>query len=137
MAEEDLKGFLERNRQYESSPELRFQYERLQRQVSIKQEVFTTLRRQYEEARIQEVNDTPLITVIDRAVVPEKKSSPRRKLIVIIAFVAGGAVGWALALVRELIERARRREASEFAELTSRWATVKSEVRALVPWRRR
>jgi len=136
-AEEELKGFLEQNRSYEASPQLRFRYERLQRQVSIKHEVLITLRRQYEEARIQEVNDTPLITVIDPAVAPEKRSSPRRKLLVIIAFVVGAAVGSAAALLRELVERARVRDAAEFAEMTSRWEALKAEVRGVVPWRRR
>ncbi|MEE9133564.1 MAG: GNVR domain-containing protein [Gemmatimonadota bacterium] len=129
-AEEDLKSFLERNRQFEGSPDLLFQYERLQRQVTIKQEVFTTLRRQYEEARIKEVDDTPVITVIDRAVPPDKKSSPKRKLNVALALILGGFVGVFGAFGREFVERARVRDEQEYEELTSRWAALRAELRS-------
>lgn len=132
QAEEALKRFLERNRQFRNSPELSFEYDRLERQVRIKEEVFTTLRRQYEEARIQEVNDTPVITVIDRAVPPEEKSSPKRKLNVILAFVLGGVLGIVGAFGREFVERARQRDQEEYREFASRWAAVKSELRSLV-----
>ncbi len=136
-AEEELKRFLERNRQFQGSPELSFQYERLQRRVRIKEEVLTTLRRSYEEARIQEVNDTPLITVIDRAVPPEKRSSPKRKLNVVLAFFLGGMLGVFGAFGREFVERARERDEEEFQEFTSRWAAIKTELRSLLPGGRR
>ncbi len=136
-AEETLKRFLERNRQFRGSPELTFEYERLQRQVTIKQEVFTGLRRAYEEARIQEVNDTPVITVIDRAVPAQEKSSPRRKLNVILAFLLGGVVGVFGAFGREFLERAREREEVEYEEFASRWAALKAELRSLLLRRRR
>jgi uncharacterized protein involved in exopolysaccharide biosynthesis len=136
-AEDDLQDWLEGNRQYENSPELRFQYERLQRQVTIKQEVFTTLRRSYEEARIQEVNDTPVITVIDRAVPPEQKSSPKRKLNVILAFFLGGVVGVFGAFGREFAERARESDKGEYEEFTTRWAAMKAELRSYIPGLRR
>ncbi len=136
LAEEVLKDFLERNRQFRGSPELTFEYERLQRQVTIKQEVFTTLRRSYEEARIQEVNDTPVITVIDRAVPPVRKSSPKRKLNVILAFMLGGVLSVVWAFGQEYAERARAREKAEYQEFTSRWAAIKRELGSLLRRRR-
>jgi len=136
--EEELKSFLERNRQFESSPELQFQHDRLQRQVSIKQEVLTMLRRQYEEARIQEVNDTPVITVIDRAVSPEKKSRPRRKLWVILALLGGGVVAMVTGFGQEFVERARETDKEEFHEFSYRWKAIRAEIRsALSPVRRK
>jgi uncharacterized protein involved in exopolysaccharide biosynthesis len=130
-AESDMKGFLERNRQFRGSPDLAFQYERLQRQVTMKQEVVTTLRRQYEEARIQEVDDTPVITVIDRAVVPDHRSSPRRTLSVLVAFALGGVLGVAGAFTGEFRERARVRQEREYRELSSRWAAIRAELASL------
>jgi uncharacterized protein involved in exopolysaccharide biosynthesis len=127
-AEDDLQSFLERNRRIEGSPELQFHRDRLQRQVTIKQEVFTTLRRSYEEARIQEVNDTPVITVIDRAVTPDKKSSPKRKLNVILAFFLGGILGVFGAFGREFAARARENDRGDYEEFTSNWAALKGEL---------
>jgi uncharacterized protein involved in exopolysaccharide biosynthesis len=119
-AEEEQKEFLQRNRQYRGSPDLQFQYDRLNRQVLIKQEVLTTLRRQYEEARIQEVNDTPIITVIDRAVPPVEKSSPQRRASVTLAFFLAGVLAIVGAFGAEYVEGARRRDEEDFKELTSR-----------------
>jgi len=130
-AEDELQAFLERNRSYQQSPELTFEYERLQRQVAMKQEVFTSLQRSYEEARLQEVNDAPVITVIDRAVPPVKKSSPNRRLNVVLAFVLGAIAAVVGAFGGDFLERARRRGSSEYRELVMSWDVIKTEIRSL------
>jgi uncharacterized protein involved in exopolysaccharide biosynthesis len=107
-AEDHLRTFLERNRQYETSPSLLFEYQRLERQVTMKQEVVTALRRQYEEARIQEVNDTPLLTVVDSAVVPARRSSPRRRAVALFGLLIGAAAAAAIALGEDLAARRPR-----------------------------
>lgn len=128
QAEEELQLFLERNREFLGSPQLEFQYERFQRQVTIRQEVLITLSRQYEEARIQEVNDTPVITVIDRAVPPQTKSAPKRLSTVLLALVLGGIVGIFGAFGQEFIERAKNEDPEEFRKLASRWHRMRSRV---------
>lgn len=135
-AEDALRLFLERNRLFRDSPELTFEYERLQRQVTIKQEVFTTLRRSYEDARIQEVNDTPVITVIDRAVPPHRKSSPKRRLNVILAFMLGGVLSIVWAFGQEFVERTRAQGEADFEEFASRWGAIKRELAGLLRRRR-
>lgn len=65
QAEEALARFLEQNRSYQSSPELAFQAQRLQRKVDERQQTLTTLIQAYETARIDEVRDTPVLTVVD------------------------------------------------------------------------
>jgi uncharacterized protein involved in exopolysaccharide biosynthesis len=128
-AEENLRRFLEENRTFRGSPQLQFQHDRLQRQVTIRQEVLTALRREYEQARIQEVNDTPVITVIDTAVPPYEKSSPHRKLIVIVVFVFAGLIAIAMAFIREFVEHARSQDDTDFKRFTDSWSAFKSEVR--------
>ena len=110
-AEEDLRTFYERNRSWQQSPQLTFEEGRLRRQVDIRQELYLSLKREYETARIQEVNDTPVITVIDAATAPVKKSSPKRALWVIIALVLGSMIGTFWAAATEY-ERARRQQAA-------------------------
>lgn len=96
-AERSQLQFLQTNRQYVGSPLLEFQAAQLQRGVQVKQEVFLTLTKAYEEARIAEVRDTPVLTVIDTAVAPYRRSSPHRTLGVVIALVFGALVGVAAA----------------------------------------
>ena len=135
-AESELRRFQERNRQWEGSPALRLDYERLQRQVTLKQEVLLTLLRQYEEARIQEVNETPVITVIDRAVPPQYRSRPRRKLIVGASVFLGVMFGVLTAFMAEYFQRVRERNAVDYDEFTTRLTDVRDKLRSLMPARR-
>ncbi len=78
------------------------------------------------------MNDTPVITVIDRAVPPQQKSSPKRKLTVILAFLLGGVLAVFFAFGQEFVERARERDEEEFEEFSSRWAALKAELRGVL-----
>ena len=46
-------------------------------------ELFKFLTMEYEEAKIEEAKDIPTVQVLDVAKVPERKSKPRRVLLVI------------------------------------------------------
>lgn len=69
---------------------------RLAMEAEIQRKVFTLLTEQYEEARVQEQRDTPTLTVLDAAGVPEMRSRPRRGLIVMVSVLAATAlaIGW-------------------------------------------
>lgn len=91
-AERALEDFLRENRSLGASPTLRVMHDRLQRDVALKQEIVSTIRRRYEEARIAEVQDTPVITVIDEARPPHKRAWPKRVITVLVtAFLTGAA----------------------------------------------
>lgn len=64
-AEDRLQEFLQRNRSLGSVPQLAFERDRLQREVSLRQQVYTSLLQSREEARIREVRDIPVITIIE------------------------------------------------------------------------
>ena len=118
-SEEALKRFYQANRSWQQSPQLVFEEGQLRRQVDLRQELYRTLRREYETARIQEVNDTPVITVIDLAVAPQRKSGPTRRLWALAAFVLSGvfAVSWAFSA--EALGRARREQDGRYRDLVS------------------
>ncbi|HET8712396.1 MAG TPA: GNVR domain-containing protein [Gemmatimonadales bacterium] len=95
-AEAQLRSFHERNRSWQESPTLTSQEGQLRRQVDIRQEVYLTLSRELETAKIEEVNDTPVITIIDPPVVPRERSKPKPLRLAVLGFVIGGviALGW-------------------------------------------
>lgn len=68
---------------FKSVPDLGFEYARLFREIEIQNEIFIFLTQQYEEAKIQEAKDTPTVQVLDPAYPPERKSRPRRSLLVL------------------------------------------------------
>jgi uncharacterized protein involved in exopolysaccharide biosynthesis len=124
-AEQAHLAFLQRNRVYSESPLLNFEANRLSREVQLKQEVFLTLTKSYEQARISEVRDTPVLTVIDPAVPPVKRTRPRRTLGVLIALLVSGLVGAAAAYVVDLRARGRLGAKSDYRELQEAWEEAK------------
>lgn len=105
VAEDSLRVFLEANRQYSNSPLLQLRYDALQREVSLRQSVLTTLVQSYEQARIQEVRDTPVITVLQEPFLPPGPDDRRLLLIVALGLVLGGMMGVVLAFVVEAFRR--------------------------------
>jgi uncharacterized protein involved in exopolysaccharide biosynthesis len=142
QAERDLRGaeaehlqFLQTNRRYEDSPLLRFQEGRLARTVALRQEIFVTLSREYEQARIAEVRDTPVLTIIDAATPPDRRSFPRRKIMVLAALVVGVLIAVFIGFVDEVRRDADSAGRDDYRAFKAAWAEVRSEVRAL--WRSR
>jgi uncharacterized protein involved in exopolysaccharide biosynthesis len=131
-AEDALPVFYERNRSWQQSPELVAQDARLRRQVEMRQEVYLTLRRQYETARMDEVNDTPVITVVDAAVAPQERSTPVW-VWAVVALVLGAMVGVLGAFAIHWMERVRQEEASDYEEFST---LLGQAIRALRPTRR-
>jgi tyrosine-protein kinase Etk/Wzc len=75
------------------------EYIRRLRDVKYFETIFDLLARQYEVAKVDEARQGATVQIVDRAVVPDRKSAPQRTLIVLGAAVLGlffGAV-WAFA----------------------------------------
>jgi uncharacterized protein involved in exopolysaccharide biosynthesis len=128
-AEEGVRVFYERNRSWQQSPQLVFEEGRLRRQVEIRQEVYLTLTREYETARIEEVNDTPVITVIDAAVPPKEKSKPKRVVLASLALVLGGMVSLVLTFLGAYVDSARRQHAESYLRFADLLGQFKGDVR--------
>ncbi len=120
QAEDALRDFLTRNRQYEAPP-LQFERNRLERQVQMRQEVYSTLRREFEVARLEEVNDTPVLTVIDPAIPPATRSSPARVRMVLVAALLGIGFGLGLAFLTEYLRQSRVREPAAYERVARAW----------------
>lgn len=80
-------------------PEAGLQYVRKLRDVKYYETIFDILARQFEMAKLDEAKQGALIQVVDLAIPPDKRSSPKRTLIVLGAIVAGLFVGILAALL--------------------------------------
>jgi alpha-tubulin suppressor-like RCC1 family protein len=124
-AESELGAFMQTNRRYEEWPQLRFEAAQLQRQVDLQQQVFTTLTQALEQARLDEVRNTPVITIIDH---PEGSARRDRKLAqkAVLGFVLGLTLVLALLFVGEYTRRLREQYPEEFARVRRRtpWVTA-------------
>jgi uncharacterized protein involved in exopolysaccharide biosynthesis len=116
VAEGALERFHETNRRFTNSPELTLELQRLQRTLDLRQQLYVSLAQSAEQARIDEVRTTPVITVVDPATdsaVP--LSSPLKTAMLALT------LGLMLALMTifglEFLARQRRQHPEAYAEL--------------------
>jgi uncharacterized protein involved in exopolysaccharide biosynthesis len=76
------------------------------REVKYQEAVLDTLVKQYELARIQEAKEGPLIQQVDIATPPEKRSRPKRTVIIFIALLGGFILGLIIVFIRRELRRA-------------------------------
>ena len=98
-AEERLAQFLERN-QNPTAATLQFRRDRLQRQVSFKEQLYSNLQGQLTQTRLDFQRQQPVVTVVEEPVAPMLRSAPKRTLITVFAFMLGLVFGMGAALVR-------------------------------------
>jgi len=133
QAEDALEEFLDRNRSVPRPPDLEFIHDRLQREVVMRQQVVTTLVQAFEQARIDEVRDTPVITVVGTPRTPVLADSNRLPLRGILALIVGLMTGFFLAQSIEFMQRSRQQDRDEFEEYDFLKNATISDLRK--PWR--
>ncbi|MGH7602777.1 MAG: GNVR domain-containing protein [Gemmatimonadaceae bacterium] len=92
-AEEHQRVFYDQNRQWRTSPQLVFEEGRLRRNVDVSTDLFLTLQRQFESARLDEFNDAAEITIVDPAHAPRKATWPRYWILLASALAIGSILG--------------------------------------------
>lgn len=130
-AENRLTDFLRNNRNVSplgGPPDLVTSRDRLQRDVELRQQVYTTLTSAYEEARIREVRDMPVITIFEEPNAPSVPK-PRGLLIgTILGFMVGGLIGVLLAFTSGLLTRRQESGSSDAEEFANAIREAKGQL---------
>ncbi len=92
-SEDELTDFRKQHTMVLEPPEIQLQRGRLMRNVEVNQEVYITLRQQYELARIEELKELPIINILDIPEPAADKDSPKRLLIILGSMIAGAIIG--------------------------------------------
>ena len=77
------------------------QRERIESEYKLSSSFYNTLLQKYEEAKLKVQQETPVIKVLEPPVVPNKRSEPKRAIIVLIATFLGGIFGIIFSLIRK------------------------------------
>jgi tyrosine-protein kinase Etk/Wzc len=75
-------------------------YVRKLREVKYQEAIFDILARQFEIAKLDEAKEGALVQIVDPAIPPDRKSSPKRAIIVIVSTIAGFMIGIFAALLQ-------------------------------------
>ncbi|HEY8165204.1 MAG TPA: hypothetical protein VIF83_06575 [Gemmatimonadaceae bacterium] len=115
-AEENLQAFMLENRDLKSSPTLALEFNRLNRTVDMRQQLYTGLAQAYEQAKIEEVRDLPVITVVEPPeipLMPDRRHTLRKVMIAMLLSVFAGVV---LAFVRNSLAANKSAQPDAFHE---------------------
>ncbi len=99
-AEDALRMFRENNLRFGNSPHLLLQQGRLLRDMRAQEEIFLTLTRQYELAKVEEQRDVPVLNVLDAAAEPAFRVAPRRTTMTAFGLLLGTALAAAWVIAR-------------------------------------
>jgi uncharacterized protein involved in exopolysaccharide biosynthesis len=83
------------------APSAGIEYARRMRDVKYYETVYTTIENQFQVAHMDEVNNMPVIQPLESAGIPERKSGPKRALIVLSVMLAALVFSCIAALVME------------------------------------
>ena len=113
-SEDRLQAFLQANRSIGGSQTL--EQDRLRRDVALRQQVYTSLVQSQEEARLREVRDTPVITVLEAPQLPVIGESRKSASKAVLGGLAGALVGVLIAFLARMLSEARRAPSGEVRE---------------------
>lgn len=128
-AEAALQSFLQRNREYRNAPQLSFEADRLTRELTLRQGLYTTLLQSYEQARLEEVRNTPVVSIVERPrepVRPDPRGLVKKAL---LGLILGGVLGIVLAFLRDYARRLRTEEPEQWRTFAASWQRAKSDLR--------
>jgi capsule polysaccharide export protein KpsE/RkpR len=109
-------------------PGVAAQFARRYQEFKIQEESYATLYQQYEYARVLEARDAPTLTVLDYAVPPERRSFPRRTVIVGAVLLFSLIAGIGFAFVAEYFAVIKTTRPEEYQG----WRGVADELARLV-----
>lgn len=133
QAEGELRSFLEGNRLYVASPELILEKNRLQRQVDMRNSLYSSMLQAYESARIEEVRDLPVISVLEPPEVPIQPDARGGLKKTLMGLLIGFALGVVIAFVRDKLAQNKEAQTDDFVEFSQ---LKKAAVGDLThPWR--
>jgi uncharacterized protein involved in exopolysaccharide biosynthesis len=88
-------------------PEAGMEYIRKFRDVKYYETIYDLIAKQYEAAKLDEARQGATIQIVDAAVPPDKNSSPRRSILIIVIGACGILAASLMTIFQELIMRAR------------------------------
>jgi uncharacterized protein involved in exopolysaccharide biosynthesis len=128
-AEAALIDFTAKNKKI-ATPDLEVELDRLKRNVKVQEEVFITLKKQLELAKIEEQEKTPVIQIIEQASVPLHKSNPKTKRNVMLAGFVSLFFFIGLAFVLDYVSKLTL-DKERYKELLENLNAIKNDFRFL------
>jgi uncharacterized protein involved in exopolysaccharide biosynthesis len=103
-------------------PDIGFAYIHQLRQLKYQQTLFELYTKQFELAKMDEAKESPLVQVVDKALIPEERSYPKRAQMMMIASIIALLISIILAFIMNALDTAKQKpESAERLNLLRRY----------------
>ncbi len=111
---------------FKTAPKLANDYLKIYRNLEIQYKILEFIQPLYEQAKVEEVRNTPSVLVLDKAGPPEKKAKPRIRIFFLIGFVSSLFLGILIVFTRELFEKIKVNQPATYDYLVG-WITLRKK----------
>jgi len=108
-AEDRLQSFRQNNREFRTSAGLSLQEDRLSRDVAMRQQLYTAAAQAFEQSKLDQIRDTPVLTVLEPARLPTDPDPRGLLKSTILGMIFGSVMGVLVVLIREEARKLRVR----------------------------
>jgi len=98
-------------------PELGKKYLFLQRDIEVQKTIYQLLMQQYEQAKIQEAKDSPTIQVLDPPSLAQKRTKPKRAIIVITSAIVSFFLSLLIMWIKEFPQNLQKTDPEKYDTL--------------------
>lgn len=111
---------------FKTAPKLANEYLKIYRNLEIQYKILEFIQPLYEQAKVEEIRNTPSVLVLDKAGPPEKKAKPRLRIYFLIGFVSSIVLGLLIVLTVEMFNKLKSNDPEKYNYLTG-WLWKKSK----------
>lgn len=111
---------------FKQAPELANEYLKIYRNLEIQYKILEFIQPLYEQAKVEEVRNTPSVLVLDKAGPPEKKAKPRVRVFFLIGLVGSLVLGLFIVFTVEMFDRLKVNDPKKYEYLTG-WINFKKK----------
>ncbi len=115
-AEEQLAQFLERN-QNPTTATLQFRRDRLRRQVSFKEQLYSELQSQLTQTRLDLQRRKPVVTIVEKPALPTEPSNLGLTVIFVLSVALGVGFGAVIVLLKNSVKGSTKEEIERVIEI--------------------
>lgn len=102
---------------FKKAPELANEYIQIFRNLEIQYKILEFVTPMYEQAKVEEIRNTPSVLVLDEATPADHKSKPKVAIYALIAFVFSALVAIFIVFVLELVNRLKINQPKKYNDL--------------------
>jgi len=78
---------------FKKAPGLGYKYFRIYRDLEIQYKILEFVQPMYEQAKVEEIRNTPSVLILDKATAPELKAKPKGSLYFVVSFLCSSFIG--------------------------------------------